>query len=127
MKSIRDRVLNAKDVATEIVVVPEWDNVKMEIRGFTVGERLDFYDRVSDDNRTVNKANFYPELVIACSFDPETGQKIFEAADRDMLKGKSAGAVEKVTEVASRLSGMSDSDVKDAETDLDETPTDVSS
>ena len=125
MKSIRDIALNAKDVRTELVTVPEWDDVKIEVRGFTLGERLAFYDRVADDGQ-VNRENFLPELVIASSFDPDSGQKVFEAADRDMLKTKSAAALERLTTVATRLSGMSDDDVTDAETDLEETPTDDS-
>jgi len=122
MKSIRDIALNAKDVRTELVTVPEWDDVKIEVRGFTLGERLAFYDRVADDGQ-VNRENFLPELVIASSFDPDSGQKVFEAADRDMLKTKSAAALERLTTVATRLSGMSDDDVTEAETDLEETPT----
>ena len=122
MVNIRQTVLNAKDVRTETVTIPEWDGVKIEIRGFTLGERLDFYSRVSDGDK-VNRENFLPELVIASCFDPDSGQKVFEPADRDMLKTKSAGAVEQVTEVAMRLSGMGSDDVKEAELDLEGTPT----
>jgi len=123
--NIRQKALNAKDVKTELVPIPEWD-VTIEVRGFTLGERLAFYDKVAVDGQ-VNRENFLPELVIASAFDPDSGEKVFEAADRDMLKGKSAAALERITTVATRLSGMSEDDVKDAETDLDETPTVVSS
>ena len=125
MVDIRQRALNAKDIRSELVLVPEWDNVKIEVRGFTLQERLDFYGRVSD-GETINRDNFLPELVISACFDPDSGQKIFEPADRDMLKTKSAGALERLTQVAMRLSGLQDTDVVEAEKDLDETPTDDS-
>jgi len=123
MVNIRQKVLNAKDIRSEIVVVPEWDDVKIEVRGFTLQERLDFYGRVSD-GETINRDHFLPELVISSAHDPETGQKVFEAADRDMLKTKSASALERITAVAMGLSGLQDTDVVEAEKDLEDTPTD---
>jgi hypothetical protein len=125
MVDIRQKALNAKDVPAEVVTVPEWDDVKIEVRGFTVQERLDFYNRVADGDQ-VNRENFLPELVISCCFDPDSGQKVFEPADRDMLKTKSAAAIERITAVATRLSGLGEADVKTAEVDLGETPTDGS-
>ena len=125
MVNIRSKALNAKDIRSELVEIPEWDHVKIEVRGFTLQERLDFYGRVSD-GETINRDNFLPELVISACFDPDTGQRVFEPADRDMLKTKSAGALEKLTSVAMRLSGLQDTDVVEVEKDLDETPTEDS-
>ena len=125
MVNIRQTALNAKDIRTELVTVPEWDDVKIEVRGFTLQERLDFYGRVSDGDR-INRDNFLPELVISTCFDPDSGQRVFEPADRDMLKTKSAGALERLTQVAMRLSGLQAEDVMEVEKDLEETPTDGS-
>ena len=122
MVNIRQKALNAKDIRSELVTIPEWDDVKIEIRGMTLADRLDFYDRVSDGD-TINRKFFLPELVISSCFDPDTGQKVFEPADRDMLTGKAAAALQRITDVANRLSALSEDDVKDAEKDLDETPT----
>ena len=125
MVNIRQAALNAKDIRTELVEIPEWDHVKIEVRGFTLQERLDFYGRVSD-GETINRNNFLPELVISACFDPDSGQKVFEAADRDTLKTKSAAALEKITQVAMRLSGLQEQDVVEVEKDLEETPTEDS-
>ena len=125
MVNIRQTILNAKDIRTELVVIPEWGDVKVEVRGFTLQERLDFYGRVSDGD-TINREHFLPELAISTCFDPDTGQKVFEPADRDMLKTKSAAALERITSVAMTLSGLAEADVVEAEKDLDETPTDDS-
>lgn len=122
MVNIRQKALNAKDIRSETVVIPEWDNVKIEVRGFTLAERLAFYDRVSDGDN-INRANFLPELVISSCFDPDSGEKVFETADRDALKTKSAAALERITRVATRLSGLDERDVAEAEKDLEETPT----
>lgn len=121
MVNIRQTIFKAADVPSELVDIPEW-GVKVEVRGFSLGERLDFYNRVTDGDR-VNRDNFYPELIIACSFDPETGDRVFDPADRDELKTKSAAACERITSVAQRLSGLTSDEVTEAERDLDETPT----
>jgi len=102
--SIRDTILGASDVPTELVEVPEWGTTVL-IRGLTAGQMVDFYDRVAPDGN-LNRRYFYPELVIACACDPETGQPVFEPADRDALLGKSAAAVQIVGQRAAALSGM---------------------
>ena len=124
MVNIRQAALNAKDVKTELVEIPEW-GATVEVRGFTLGERLEFLQRVAP-NGEVNRDHYLPELVIASVFDPDTGQKVFEPADRDMLKTKSAAAVDRITSVANRLSGIGEDEAQKVEQDLEETPTDGS-
>jgi len=106
--SIRDTILAANDVPEETVDVPEWD-VKLLIRGLAAGEAVDFYERVmvtKNGEQTVNRKVWGPELLIACSFDPETLKPVFEAADRDALSRKSSAVVIRLAGVAARLSGL---------------------
>ena len=116
VSKLRQQVLNAKDVNSELVDVPHW-GVKIEVRGMTVGERVRFFDRVSK-NGEVDRTRYMPELLISTCFDPDSGEQVFEPADRDMLNTKSAAAVQLLVDAANRLSGFAGGE----ETDLDETP-----
>ena len=116
VSKLRQQVLNAKDVNSELVDVPHW-GVKIEVRGMTVGERVRFFDRVYK-NVEVDRTRYMPELLISTCFDPDSGEQVFEPADRDMLNTKSAAAVQLLVDAANRLSGFAGGE----ETDLDETP-----
>ena len=103
--SIRDLILAKQDIPSEVVDVPEW-GVKVEVRGMTGAERTRIMDKASDNNGSVNLQFIYPEIVIATSFDPETGEQIFVPADRDVLLSKSASAIDRIALVGMRLSGF---------------------
>lgn len=103
--SIRDLILAKQDIPSEVVDVPEW-GVKVEVRGMTGAERTRIMDSATGNAGEVNLQFIYPEIVIATSFDPETGEQIFVPADRDILLSKSATAIDKVALVGMRLSGF---------------------
>lgn len=112
--NLRDQILNATDIATEQVTVPEWGGAQIEVRGMTGAERATFLAECFDT--TTGKPRFdrmYPEILIACAHDPATGEKVFTAADRDALNGKAAAATERVASVAMRLSGLDEATVKE--------------
>lgn len=109
---LRRTILEREDTLRESVFVPEWD-VTVEIRGMTAGDRFRLLQNTSVDGR-VNFQRWFPDLVIACTFDPETGEKVFQATDRDTLLTRSGKAIGQLAEVASRLSGLSDADVESA-------------
>ena len=106
MGSIRDAALNAQDIPTEQVEVPEW-GVTIEVRGMTGRAQARYMEAAIDpDTGSANFERIYPELVIATAYDPASGEPVFEAADRDVLLGKSAKALERIAQVGLRLSGM---------------------
>ena len=109
---LRRTILEREDTLRESVFVPEWD-VTVEIRGMTAGDRFRLLQNTSIDGK-VNFQRWFPDLVIACTFDPETGEKVFQATDRDTLLTRSGKAIGQLAEVASRLSGLSDADVESA-------------
>jgi hypothetical protein len=47
-----------------------------------------------------------PELVISCTFDPETGEQVFDETDLPNIMSKSGAALDKITTIAMRLSGF---------------------
>ena len=103
--SIRDQILSAQDIPSEMVDVPEW-GVKVEVRGMTGAERTRIMDKAVGQTGDVNLQFVYPEIVIATSFDPESGEQIFSPNDRDALLAKSANALDRLASVGMRLSGF---------------------
>ncbi len=103
--SIRDQILTAQDIPSESVDVPEW-GVKVEVRGMTGAERTRIMDKAVGQTGDVNLQFVYPEIVIATSFDPESGEQIFSPSDRDALLAKSANALDRLASVGMRLSGF---------------------
>jgi hypothetical protein len=111
--NLRDKIFAADDVESRELFISDWD-VTILMRGMTAKDRLDLMDRAfNQDTGRVDLKVMYPELVVACSFDPETKEPIFTEEDKADLLSKSSAALEKVAEVALELSGMG-SDVQDA-------------
>jgi hypothetical protein len=117
MSALRDKILNAKDIKSEVVHVDEWD-ADVEIRGLSGAERASLVDKATvketdgegKHTSRVDQSALYPLLIIATAYEPG-GEKLFTDGDRDAINGKSAGALEKVAAVSMRLSGMGDQTV----------------
>ncbi len=112
MSGIRDTILNADDRPEELVEVAEW-GVTVLVRGMSAGEAVDFFAASTKQVRgetEVDRKKWGPGLLIACCFDPETKEPVFEAADIEALGGKSSAAVTLVAGVAARLSGLGGKD-----------------
>lgn len=116
---LRKTILNTDDIQKETVPIPEWGGVVVEVRGMTSGDRFKLLQNTSVDGK-VNFQRWFPDLVIASVFDPETGEQVFEPADRDALLAKSGKVIGNLAEVASRLSGLSDADVEAAKATFQE-------
>ena len=113
---IRAKIAGAQDIKKEMVTVEEWDNVEIEVRTLTGKERAVMMNSAIDTNTgTVDFVKMYPELIIAGSYDPESGDKLFSEGDRDFLNAKSGAAIEKLAAVILRLSGMDKGAIAKAE------------
>jgi hypothetical protein len=112
----RDAILNADDARRELVRVPEWGG-EVWVRGLTGAER-DAYEADAFDARTREMdiarllSNVRAKLVGRCMVD-EAGARLFSDADIVALGGKSAVALQRVFEVAQRLSGITASDIEE--------------
>lgn len=118
----RDAILNAPDIQTETVSVPEWGG-EVIVRGLTALER-DRFDIaiINQDGKQIkmNLLNARAKLVALTVVD-ETGKQIFKDEDVAALSQKSAAAVDRIYSVAQRLSGISDKDVEELEKNLETT------
>ncbi len=113
MPSLRESILGAKDIQTETVSVPEWD-VTVQVRGLTGTQRARLLKNGFEPSGAVNFERLYPELVIASTFDPESGERVFTDADRDALNEKSGKALERIAQAAMRVSGLNPDANEDA-------------
>lgn len=110
----RDAILGASDIKTEDVHVPEWGGT-VRVKGLTAAQRDRFEaDSVTGNGkrRDVNLINIRARLV-ALSIVGEDGAQLFNPGDVKALGDKSAGALDRVFSVASRLSGIGEEDIEE--------------
>lgn len=108
----RSAILEADDLTTEDVEVPEWGG-SVRIRALTGVERDRLEASMLGKNgqaSAAKMANFRARIVATCMVD-ENGDSVFGTADVVALGAKSAAALERVSEAAQRLSGLSETDV----------------
>ena len=124
--SIREQILNADDIESELVEVPVW-GVTVEVRSMDGRSRTRLLKSAAANDGVIDMERMYPEMVILCSFDPESGERIFVEDDADALLSKAAGPLELLATAAMRVSGMTGDAVEVAGKDLPSTPSDDSS
>jgi len=123
----RDDILAVKDIQIELVPVPEWGG-EVYIKGMSGLERDAFEASVIEqkgNKQKVNMANVRAKLAAQTLCDEE-GNRLFNDADIKELGKKSASALQRVFEVAQRLSGIGDADVEELAGELQENPTEDS-
>jgi len=110
----RDAILGAEDLPRELVEVPEWGGC-VYVRALTGTERDAFEASVVEQrgkSTKMNLRNIRAKLVALTVVDEE-GTRLFSDADVKLLGQKSAAALDKLFEVAQRLSGLRDEDVEE--------------
>lgn len=104
--SLRDRIAARRPYTSQLVTVEAWGET-VEVRSLPLGVRNDMMLRVMDpETKEPNVQLLFPELIIAASHDPETGEKVFSDDDLAFINGLDAGAADEVAKVAMDLSGM---------------------
>lgn len=113
----RDAILTASDIQTEEVAVPEWGGT-VRVRGMT-GAQRDAYEDASlsmPDKKKQTRAFIYKDArarLVAWSVVDENGKRVFSDADIPRLSEKSAAALQRIFNVAMRLSGISEEDIEE--------------
>ncbi len=124
--SIRDKFIlsepSSEIVDVDLVINGVIETVKIEVREQTVDQQYTILDKARDSSGTINMKQASIEAVIATSYDPDTGDRAFDDADRDMLGTKSAKAFQQLFTATSKAAGL-ESD-EEAVSDLDDAQTD---
>ena len=93
----RDQILEAQDLRSEEVSVPEWGGV-IKVRELAAGERERIAGLVTaHDGRS-------REIMVALTAIDGNGNQLFSLDDIEELAKKGEAAIQRVAEVASRLS-----------------------
>lgn len=103
----RSQILDAKDIATEVVPVPEWGG-SVKVRGFTGAARDELEARFTDDTGQMDREKYrlFRAWFAAHSIVDDKGARVFSEADIEALGDKSAIALQRVFDAASRLSAV---------------------
>lgn len=112
-----DQILGADDLRSEDVEVPEWGGV-VRVQGMSGASRDKFESSMLNDGMdgvSKDKAldNYRARLAAFCMVDGE-GKRLFRSeVEVRRLGEKSADALSRVADVATRLSGLSAGDVEE--------------
>jgi hypothetical protein len=122
----KKQILECSDIESEVVKVPEWDGQVM-VYGLTNGEKDDFENSlVSKDaqtgKRSIDMKYASARLCSMCIRD-EDGNNVFDQSDVIALSKKSGRAVQRIYDVAEKLSGLGDGAVKEMVKNSEKTPT----
>lgn len=112
---LRSAILETVDVTSEKVTIPEWNGIELEIRSLSGKERAALLQDAANNGGKIDLGKMYPDLVILSSFDPASGERVFSLADRAAVADKNGGALERIAQVAMRLSGLDEASAKEAE------------
>lgn len=113
----RDQILKCNDIQIEKVSVPEWGG-DVFVRSLTGSERdwleaSTVVDKIvgkgKKSDREIDMSNFRAKIVSLATCDKD-GTAIFTKDDVLELSKKSAAALQRVFEVAQRLSGLTKED-----------------
>lgn len=112
----RDEILGASDIKRELVQVPEWgEDAAVWVRSLTAKERDDYERSMIVYQNGKNKPDLSQARakLAAAAICDENGVRLFTDADVKALGDKSASALQRVFEVAQRLSGITGEDVEE--------------
>jgi hypothetical protein len=113
-------ILECKDIETEVVPVPEWDG-EVTVTGLTLAEKDVWTTAIMDDGKP-NMEGATAKLCIMCMRD-EDGKQLFSFKDVTALQKKSAAALDRIFQVAQRLSGIGQEEIEETVKNSEKTPT----
>lgn len=121
----REAILNAHDLQTEDVAVPEWGGT-VRVRSMTGAER-DAWETAQAARRDAGTANhdIRARFIALCAVDASGGH-VFSETDVKALSQRSAAALDRVFTAAARLSGLLPAAVEDAAKNSESAPSDDS-
>jgi len=106
----KEQIIAANDIESEVVQVPEWGG-EVVVQGITLAEKDIWTDSIMNDG----KANMDGASARLCilSMRGEDNELLFGLEDVDELQKKSASAMDRVFQVAQRLSGIGQEDIEE--------------
>jgi hypothetical protein len=133
MGDIRSLILAADDIKREPVECPEW-GMTVIVQGASGTDRDAFEasmrqyrpNRKGGMDLVITQENSRARLLVKCIVD-EDGNRVFAEADANALGAKNGAVLDRLWDVASRLSGISEEDVEELMGNSDAAPSGDSS
>lgn len=123
-----DEILAMDDIPTEEVVVPEWQGRTVLVCGMTAAAKNAYEAslvEIKGSTRKVRMENATAKLLVRTIVSRQR-QPLFTESQIEKLGTKSAAALERLAQVALRLSSMRVQDVEDIVKNSDAAQSDVS-
>lgn len=99
----RDAILAANDIKAETLSVPEWGgDVRIAVMS---GLARDLFVEMQNDGQTAY--SLFQARLIAATVVDDRGDLLFTAQDVEKLRGKSRAVLDRLTQEAVRINGMS--------------------
>lgn len=107
----KEQILAASDCKVESVEVPEWGGT-VYMRSMTGNARDEIEERINDAQETDGTLVGLRAAFVAASLCDQDGQSLdFDEDEVDQLGEKNAAALNRLADVAQRLSGITAADV----------------
>ncbi len=116
--SLKDKIFAVDDIKKEVVQVPTWDNISIEVRSMSGLQRANLLNSAMDSDGNTNLEKLHSGTIIVCCYDPETGEHVFDESDAERLMEKGSAAIEKLASKAMSLSGLTPEAVEESEKNL---------
>jgi hypothetical protein len=110
----REAILKINDIKIQEVDVPEWGG-KVLVKSLNGAERDSFEASIvsgTGNNVKMNMENIRAKLVVR-SVVGDDNKRLFSDSDADILAKKSCAALDRIFEVAQKLSGVGDKELKE--------------
>ena len=107
--SLKDEIMSAVDLPIETVEVPEWKTT-VYMRGMSASERDQWEMGLYEGKNKME--NIRARLVVLTLCD-ELGLRIFKNEEADLLGKKNAKVINRLFEIAQRLSAIGQKDVEE--------------
>jgi hypothetical protein len=120
----RDSILEAQDLKTVDVDVPEWGGT-VRLRAMMAADRHGAYAVAVADGKFDNAA--FLAYIVERTAVNEDGGRLFQDGDAKVLVMKSSGAMQRLEEAATKLNALAKSAVDDAEKNSEPLPSGASS
>ena len=114
MSLTRESILEAKDLQTQSIQVPEWGG-EVLVKTMTGKERdafeMEAYT-VKGKSVEANRENFRARILLHTLADAE-GKRLFSAEDLEALGSKSGKVLDRLFGIAMKLNGLSQTDMEE--------------
>lgn len=119
----KSEILECKDIESEVVPVPEWGG-DVTVKGLSLAEKDEWTDSILVDGKA-SMVGATARLCALCITD-EDGGRMFSSNDIVALGAKSASALDRIFQVAQRLSGIGQEEIEETVKNSGQTQTEDS-